>query len=114
MNTLVGLVLSFLFALAVLAVVLKKGVTLSTNGKRYLSGLFFYVMLAIGVALKWWPPTFLENALEGGLTAFGVFHSVRYGAMNLTASSLPAPSVPPQEPAVPTSTQGDTHAPQSP
>lgn len=112
MNTLVGLVLSFLFALAVLAVVLKKGVTLSTNGLRYLSALFFYAMLALGAYLHWWPPTFLETALESGLVALGVFHSVNYGAMNLTASSLPAPQAP-TEPTATTSTQGATHATQT-
>ena len=84
---------------------------------RYGAALFFYAMLGLGVYLKWWPAAFLETALESGLVALGVFHSVNYGALSLTgAPSLPAPSVPvvPQEPAVPTSTQGDTHAPQSP
>lgn len=107
MNALVGMVLLFLFGIAVLAVMLKKGVALSPNGKRYGSALFFYVMLAVGVAMKWWPPAFLETALESGLVALGVFHSVNYGALNLTG----APTAPtaPTEPAVTTSTTGDTH-----
>ncbi len=77
---------------------------------RYASALFFYVMLAVGVYLKWWPAAFLETALESGLVALGVFHSVNYGALNLTASPTQAPT----EPAVPTSTQGDTHATNNP
>lgn len=110
MNALVGMVLLFLFGIAVLAVMLKKGVALSPNGKRYGSALFFYVMLAVGVAMKWWPPAFLETALESGLVALGVFHSVNYGALNLTGAPT-APVVPtaPTEPAVTTSTTGDTH-----
>lgn len=80
---------------------------------RYGAALFFYAMLGIGVYLKWWAPTFLEIALESGLAALGIFHSVNYGALNLTASptALPAPPAPaPTESTVTTSTQGDTHA----
>ena len=77
---------------------------------RYGAALFFYVMLAVGVYLKWWASTFLETALESGLVALGVFHSVNYGALNLTGSGANTP----MEPPVPTSTQGDTHAPSNP
>lgn len=82
---------------------------------RYISALFFYVMLALGVYLKWWAPTFLEIALESGLAALGIFHSVNYGALNLTGSpTIPAPTASPApaptEPTVTTSTKGDTHA----
>lgn len=81
---------------------------------RYGSAFFFYIMLGVGVYLHWWAPTFLETALESGLVALGVFHSVNYGALNLTAAPSLSAAPAPQEPAVPTSTQGDTHAPQSP
>lgn len=83
---------------------------------RYVAALFFYAMLAVGVYLKWWAPTFLEIALESGLAALGIFHSVNYGALNLTASSPPnispatSPVTAPTEPTVTTSTQGETHA----
>ena len=77
---------------------------------RYGAALFFYAMLGLGVHLKWWHAAFLETALESGLVALGVFHSVNYGALNLTASPTQAPT----EPAVPTSTQGDTHATNNP
>ena len=76
---------------------------------RYGAALFFYAMLGLGVHLKWWHAAFLETALESGLVALGVFHSVNYGALNLTGSPQA-----PTEPAVPTSTQGDTHAPNNP
>lgn len=76
---------------------------------RYGAALFFYAMLGLGVYLHWWAPTFLETALESGLVALGVFHSVNYAALNLTASPTQAST----EPAVPTSPQGDTHAPQN-
>ncbi len=81
---------------------------------RYGAALFFYAMLGLGVYLKWWPAAFLETALESGLVALGIFHSVNYGALNLTAAPSLSAAPAPQEPAVPTSTQGDTHAPQSP
>ena len=77
---------------------------------RYASALFFYVMLGLGVYLKWWAPTFLEIALESGLAALGIFHGVNYGALNLTgAPTAPVASTAPPEPAVTTSTTGDTH-----
>ena len=44
------------------------------------------------------------------LAALGIFHSVNYGALNLTASPTAPPTPAPTEPAVTTSTQGDTHA----
>ena len=82
---------------------------------RYGSAFFFYIMLGVGVYLHWWAPTFLETALESGLVALGVFHSVNYAALNLTGSptiaaptASPAPA--PTESTVTTSTQGDTHA----
>ena len=81
---------------------------------RYLAALFFYAMLALGAYFHWWSPSFLETALESGLVALGIFHSVNYGALNLTAAPPLSAAPAPQEPAVPTSTQGDTHAPQSP
>ena len=77
---------------------------------RYGAALFFYAMLGIGVYLKWWAPTFLEIALESGLAALGIFHSVNYGALNLTASPTASPAPAPTESTVTTSTQGDTHA----
>ena len=79
---------------------------------RYGSALFFYIMLGLGVYLHWWAPTFLEIALESGLAALGIFHSVNYGALNLTGSPTPppTPAPAPTAPAVTTSTQGDTHA----
>ena len=83
---------------------------------RYLAALFFYAMLALGAYFHWWSPSFLETALESGLVALGVFHSVNYGALNLNgtppvASDLPAAA--PTAPAVPTSTQGAPNATQN-
>ena len=78
---------------------------------RYGSALFFYIMLGIGVYLRWWAPTFLETALESGLVALGVFHSVNYAALNLTGSpQAPAPQAPLEPAVTTTATQGDTHA----
>lgn len=82
---------------------------------RYLSALFFYLMLAFGSYIHWWTPTYLETALEAGLAALGIFHSVNYAALNLTGAPQ-APAAMPQTPQAPTestvttSTQGDTHA----
>ncbi len=88
---------------------------MSVSLRNYAMGLFFYVMLALGVWQKWWAPAFLENALEMGLAGFMGFHSLRYGAEHLTSahgtSTPPEPTTAPVEaaPVTPSPTEPVPH-----
>ena len=58
------------------------------------SGAFFYVLLALGVWLGWWPPDPLLAAIYTGMGALGILGSVHYGARYLQYQN---PTQPPKE-----------------
>lgn len=59
---------------------------MSSTMIRYGSALFLILLLTLGVYMHWWAPAVLESVIVGGLTALGIFHSVNYGAINLTGT----------------------------
>ena len=54
----------------------------------------FYILLALGVWQKWWPPSDLLTVIYAGMGALGLLGSVHYGAKYLTYQN---PTQPPKE-----------------